>query len=115
MEPYSSSRNSQVLAAPHDTTNTHLGHPAPAPTTAREMSATQPFLGFNTLSVDMMVQANQHCLASATAPLSRQPHPVSHSGACGNWHHGPAIHPPSLPHGPSISDCTHITPDLNGA
>ena len=115
MEPYSSSRISWVSAAPYDTTNTHLGHPAPTPITTRAISATQPFLGFNTLSVDMTVQVNQHRLALATATLPRQPHLVSHSGGCGNQCCGPAIHPPSLPHGPSISNCIYITPDSNGA
>ena len=113
MEPYS---NPRILQVSTNTANTHLGHPAQASITTRATLASQPFLGCNTLSVNMMVQANQCHLASATVTLPRQLYLVSYSSAWGNQCHGPAIHPPSLPHGPwSISDCTYVVPDSNGA
>ena len=38
----------------------------------------QPFLGFNDLTTDVTVQANQHCLALAAAHLPQEPCLVSH-------------------------------------
>ena len=61
----------------------------------------------------MRGQANQRHLALAVATLPRQPHLVTRGW--GNRHQGPVILPPSLPHGPSITDCIYFAPDLNGA
>ena len=111
-ELYSSTRIPQVSTVPLDDAYSQLGHPGWAPVTARASSATQPFLGFNNLSINMRGQANQCHLASAAATLLRQPHLVTRGW--GNCHWGPAILPPSLPRRPSITDCIYFTPDLNG-
>ena len=96
----------------HATANTHLNHPAQS-ATARTTSSTQLFLGFNALAVGMMGQANQHHIASTAVTLPRQSHLASRRSRGGCW--GPAVHPPFLPHGPSLSHCIYISPNLNGA
>ena len=108
----------QVLPAFHDmdNANTHLGHPAQS-ATARATLLTQPFLGFNALSVSMTGQANQHCMTLAAVTLPRQSCITSHYGVQGSrggcW--GLAISPPFLSCGLSLSDCIYISPDSNGA
>ena len=101
-------------ALPHDIHHATSPHPShPAPFAARAVSASQPFLGFNELSVGMTGQANQRQLASA-AHLPRPPRLIN----CGNrsncgMHHGHAVHPPSLPCGPALEDCMYVEPDTN--
>ena len=108
----------QVLPAFCDAhhANTHLGHPAQSATT-RATSSTQPFLGFNALSVSMTGQANQCHMASAAVTLPRQSCITSCHGVWGSrgGHWGLAVHPPFPSYGPSLSDSIYISPDLNGA
>lgn len=65
----------------------------------------------------MTGQANQCHMASAAVTLPRQSHITSCHGIQGSRGgcQEPAIHPAILPHGPSLSDCIYISPDLNGA
>ena len=111
-DQYLSSAVSWVQPASYDVTSTHLGHPA---SSARALLLSQPFLGFNELSISMTGQANQQHLASAATHLPRQPQLVT----CGSWvnqrrHCGPAVHLPSLPHGPTVEDCTYVASNANG-
>ena len=106
---------SQTLTPSHDichATSAHLGHPTSL--AAWAISLSQPFLGFNELSVEMTGQANQRHLASAAAHLPGLPCLVtrgsqSNQGVC----HGPAAHPPSLPCGPALKDCMYVEPNIN--
>lgn len=108
-EPYLSS------AIPRDTrhaTSSHFGHPAPS--TSRALPSSQPFLGFNELSVNMTSAANHRRLASAATHLPRQPSlPTRGSRINRVVRRGPAVHPPSVrPRGPVLEDC--ITSNRNG-
>ena len=102
-------------ALPHDirhATSPHPGHPAPF--AARAVSASQPFLGFNELSVGMTGQANQRRLASAAAHLPRPPCLVNRGNRSNRgMRRGHAVHPPSLPRGPALEDCMYVEPDTN--
>ena len=99
----------------HPTVNAYPSHCAWLPATTRATSSTQPFSGFNALSVGMMGQANQCCLTSAAATLPRQPCLVNCGGVQSNeQYHGPTIPLPLLPHGPSLTDCIYVAPNSNG-
>ena len=115
-EPNLNTTISQALSTSHHdihhATSAHPSHPTPY--TSRAVSTSQPFLGFNKLSVGMTGQVNQWQLASAAAHLPRPPHLVncsSHSNqeVC----HGLVVHPPSLPHGPTLEDCVYVEPNTN--
>ena len=114
--PYLSSGISQAPPASEDVHHATSAHfIQSASFTAQVISSSQPFLGFNKLSIDMTGQVNQCHLALAAVHLPHQPHLVV-CGACVCWggHQGPVVHPPSLPCGPSLDDCMYITTGANG-
>lgn len=111
-DQYLSSAISRVQPASHDVTSTYLGHPT---SSTRALSSSQPFLGFNELSIGMTGQANQRRLASAATHLPRQPQLVTRGSRVNRGRRrGPAIHPPSLPRGPTVEDCTYVASSANG-
>src|ERR1700684_423174 len=81
--PYQSACSLQGLSAAPQS------HP---PTVASSASATQPFLGFNSIGVSLAGQVNQAWLASSAATQPRQP-ALQNRRRCTR---GPAVTPPAL-------------------
>jgi hypothetical protein len=73
--------------------------------------SSQPFLGFNSLSVPMTSQANRQRLSSAAAHNPRQPRLQNRGG---RRRGSTAIHPPGMPRASRVDDC-YSTLSVNGA
>lgn len=105
IQPYQSVRTTQSLpAAP-------MGHPSPTAALTAASSSMQPFLGRDTLAVNMAGQVNQERRASAAARLPRR-QTVPTRGV--RRRRGPATPAPSLARGLNIDDCLINIPDENG-